>query len=356
MNRAVLAFASVVVMGAARAQDRRPFDVVVENGVERIAGVASASVEVGIAQQPAFENDGDSDEVRAALELYVHPATRFEWRLEKGKKSGKWLERAVSFPSQARSGVPSDVVTGVYFQPRGDGPFPAALILHHSGGSFEAEAMIARHLAANGVASLTIDMSNYGPRKKPGTSTGFLNGDDPIAIQMGFRQSILDARRAADFLRSRPEVDPARVGVGGLSLGAIVGSAAAGVDPRFARGVFVIGGGDLGRVLEKASEAAKARQLLAAKKLDPELFRKGIATVDPLTFAGRLRADDVLMLNATKDEVIPRESTDALWRRAGCPEIRWFECGHSGMAAFVVDILQAMLHHFSTRAPERERW
>ena len=252
--------------------------------------------------------------------------------------------------------MPSDVVTGVYFQPRGEGPYPAALILHHSGGSFEAEAMIARHLASNGVVALTIDMSNYGPRRKPGTHTGFLEGDDPAAIQMGFRQSVLDARRAADFLRSRPEVDPSRVCVGGISLGAIIGATAAGVDPRFARAVLVIGGGDLGRVIATAGEAAKARQLLAAKGIDPELFAKGLATVDPITFADRMRADDVLMLNATKDEVIPRESTLALWRRAGCPEIRWFECGHYGMVAHVVDILSAMLDHFRSKAPERERW
>ena len=59
----------------------------------------------------------------------------------------------------------------------------------------------------------------------------------------------MDVRRAADFLRSRPEVDPSRVGVTGISLGAIVGSTTAGVDGRFAKAVLTIGGGDLARIL-----------------------------------------------------------------------------------------------------------
>src|SRR5947208_3079116 len=71
------------------------------------------------------------------------------------------------------------------------------------------------------------------------------------------RQGICDVRRAAAWLAGRPEIDPARLGVTGISLGGIVASVAAAIDPTLNRAVFLLAGGDLARILWEMPEAAK---------------------------------------------------------------------------------------------------
>lgn len=331
----------------------------VQDGVEKLRAAAAEGEARGDAPSPALEATDDDKKTAQLLSIYASAATRFEWALEAGRRDGRAAERKVHFPSAVRRGVPSDLVHGVYFEPRreGDGRVPAAVVLHHTGGSFEGEAILARHLARHGVAALTIELPNYGSRKTPGSRRGFLDADDVEQVHEGFRQAVIDARRAADFLRSRPEVDPDRVGVVGISLGAIVGATAAGVDPRFARAVLVVGGGDLAKILENAPEAARVRERLKGKGVTPELLARGLASVDPVTFARRLRADDVLMLNAKSDEIIPRESTVALWRRAGYPEIRWYDGGHAaGIVANLGSLLAETLEHMAGRAAARESY
>ena len=49
------------------------------------------------------------------------------------------------------------------------------------------------------------------------------------------RQGICDIRRAAAWLAGRPEVDPAKLGVTGISLGGITSALASAVDPAINR-------------------------------------------------------------------------------------------------------------------------
>jgi dienelactone hydrolase len=329
---ALLAFTSV-----ARAGDAR---------VEKLGDALAEGEEGSWATSPELKAEDADETARAALALFAAPETKFEVRIGPEKRPTKSvIERAVRFPSQIQKGVPSDVVTGVYFAPaeKSDARLPACVVLHHSGGSFEAEAVLARHLARHGVPSITIDLPNYGPRKLKGSKTGFLNGEDPTKLHEGFVQAVVDVRRAADFLRSRAEVDPARVGVIGISLGAIVGATTAGVDGRFSKAVLTIGGGDLAKILAYSAEAAGAREKIKEKGISRELLDKAVVSVDPCTFAHRIRSETVLMLNAAKDEIIPRESTDSLWRKIGQPAIRWYDCGHYGIVAHLLDIMSETL-------------
>ena len=59
------------------------------------------------------------------------------------------------------------------------------------------------------------------------------------------RQAVCDVRRAAVWLAARPDVDPERLGVSGISLGGIVSALAAAVDPAIREGAFLLAGGDL---------------------------------------------------------------------------------------------------------------
>jgi hypothetical protein len=52
------------------------------------------------------------------------------------------------------------------------------------------------------------------------------------------------------------------------------------------------------------------------------------APVDPLNFASRVGQGRCLMINADKDEVIPKKDTEALRRAIGDPQILWLQAGH----------------------------
>ncbi len=287
-----------------------------------------------------------------ALSHYAVPAERFAIHEGAPLVRPKYVGVPVRFASPLKERWPE--VHGTYYRARDAKPGdarPAAVVIHHLGGGFEAEDWLARHLAIHGVSAFFISLPNYGARREPGTRQGFLREDDPLGSLLGFRQAALDVIRAADFLRTRPEVDPERVGLVGVSLGAIVGAIARGVDPRLGRTVLVIGGGDLPRVLAESPEARALRA--RAPKLDPELVREAVRHVDPLTFAGRVAREDVLMLNAARDEIIPRACTDALWEAYGRPELRWFDCGHYGVVLHLPTLMNATLDHLRG-APARD--
>src|SRR5436305_8512449 len=115
---------------------------------------------------------------------------------------------------------------------------------------------LAARLAERGVAALFVKLPYYGERRPPGEGHRFLSSDIDRSIG-AMRQGICDVRRAAAWLGGRPEVDPTRLGVTGISLGGIVSSVAAAVDPTLNRAVFLLAAGDLSRILGEMPDAAR---------------------------------------------------------------------------------------------------
>lgn len=281
----------------------------------------------------------------AALATYRVPATRFPIHLGPARRSREFVAREARFPSPVRERWGE--VTGVYYAPARLAPgqrVPAAVVVHHLGGSIEPERYLAQHLAQNGVAAFAIALPNYGERQEPGTRQGFLQEKDPVGSFTGFRQAALDVIRAGDFLRALPEVDPERVGAVGVSLGAIVTALARGVDERLGRTVLVIGGADFERLLRDSPEA-KGLLDRAGGLVRPQDLAAVLRPVDPVTFAARVPTDDVLMLNARRDEIIPESCTLALWEALGRPRLRWFNCGHYGIVLHLPAVMNETLDH-----------
>ena len=286
-----------------------------------------------------------------ALASYAIPAQRFAIRLGTPTGGRTFTKREASFPSPLQERWPE--IHGIYYAPRGLQPgqqVPAAVVVHHLGGSFEAERVLAQHLAQNGVAAFAISLPNYGERREDGTKQGFLRPDDPVNSFLGFRQAALDVIRATDFLRAMPEVDPKRVGAVGVSLGAIVTALARGVDSRMGKTVLVIGGGDIETLLRESSEVPEGalERALAEQEMPIEVMREAMRPIDPLTFAARVDRDDVLMINARRDESIPERSTLKLWEALDRPRIVWFNCGHYGIVLHMLSVMNLSLDHLGS--------
>jgi dienelactone hydrolase len=258
---------------------------------------------------------------------------------------------ALRFPSPVISPDPeNNTVHAEYFRP--SGPVgrrrPAVIVLHILGADFALSRYLAARLAERGVAALFVQLPYYGARRPPGAPKRFLSADVDRSIG-AMRQGVCDVRRAAAWLAGRPEVDPAQLGVTGISLGGIVAALATAIDPTLNRGVFLLAGGDLARILWEMpeAEAARYRALWVASGRTQADLRALTAPFDPLTYAPRLVGKRLLMMAGNVDEVIPPACTRALWSAAGRPPIIWYDCGHYSALAYLLPAVRTTVEFFA---------
>jgi dienelactone hydrolase len=167
------------------------------------------------------------------------------------------------------------------------------------------------------------------------------------------KADVMDVLEGTDWLEAHPSVDPKRIGIVGVSMGAVIGSVVAGVDSRIHAGVFILGGGDLAGILFSSKEPVivsirqriEEEEDLTREELIAETGRR-LRNVDPLTYANRLDPGRILMIDAYFDHVIKRRFGTALWEAAGEPPMVMLPTGHYTAALFFDYAQRRMLGHF----------
>lgn len=254
----------------------------------------------------------------------------FECRFE--RLSGPVRISKITFPSPVVTEFPeNNTVHAHYFQPAGPGPFPGVVVLHILGGDFPLSQSIANALARRGIAALFVKMPYYGERRRKGSERRMVSRT-PAETVAGMTQAVLDIRRAAAWLGSRPEVDPEQLGVTGISLGGIMSALSGAAEPRFKKVAIHLGGGNLGQgiwdlPLAEAGEFRTKWQVAGGTR---ESFLAALEPIEPITHAPLLKGRKVLMVSARQDELFSNASTLALWDAIGKePELIWLEdAGH----------------------------
>jgi dienelactone hydrolase len=238
----------------------------------------------------------------------------------------------IVLPTGRPSGFPvNDRVPVAWYAPQRTEERAPAVILLHPLGEWRNTLMhrFARFLQARGfgaaVVTLPYHMKRW-PKGHPPLDQFVAANVDRAAD--AFAQSEADARVVADWLVRRSDVDPARVGVIGVSLGAIVLHAAMGQDSRLSAGVAILGGGDLPYLYQR-SLLFRILHPSTTRKLS-EAERARLAEADPLTYADENRPRRVLMIQAARDVLIPPSASTQLWEALGRPPIRWLDTNHYG--------------------------
>ena len=291
-----------------------------------------------------FVPTADEAEVPAPFRL---EAATFAFEREPLRSTPNYAVEAVRFPSPLPSGVAeNDTVHAEYFRPTGPGRRPAVVVLHILGADFALSRYLAARLADRGVAALFVKLPYYGERRPNGSNQRFLS-DDIERSMNAMRQGVGDVRRATAWLASRPEVDPSRLGVAGISLGGIVAALASAVDPTLDRAALILAGGGLDRILWEMPEAARFRDRWVASGRTFADLHALTERWDPLTYADRLVGKQILMIAGTVDEVIPPGAARALWDAAGRPPILWYDCGHYSSAGYLLPAIRATADFFA---------
>jgi dienelactone hydrolase len=275
----------------------------------------------------------------------------FPFELEPALTTARYDVFRLRFPSPVTTADPeNNMVHAEYFRPSGGGERrPAVVVLHILGADFALSRYMAARLADRGVAALFVKLPYYGERRPASGAPDarkFVSTDiDRMVI--AWRQGICDVRRAAAWLASRPEVDPDRIGVAGISLGGIVASIAVAVDPSIREGAFLLAGGDLATILWTMPEGKtfRARWIDSGRTLAD--LKALTDPIDPLVFASRLKGKRVMMMAGKVDEVIPPECARKLWEAAGRPPILWYDCGHYSAAGFLLPGIRKTVEFFA---------
>jgi dienelactone hydrolase len=253
----------------------------------------------------------------------------------------------VTFPSPVVTPQESNnTVHAEFYRSKRDGQRPAVIVLHILGGDFPLSRLFCNRLAQQGVSALFVKMPFYGPRREAGSSKRMVSANPDETVE-GMTQAVLDIRRAVAWLAARPDIDAQRIGIFGISLGGITGGLAASIEPRIGHICLLLAGGDIGRVALDSPELRKVRGELPKDFGDKEALLKKLAVIDPVTYASRAKGKRILMLNASRDEVIPKDCTLALWKAFGEPEISWYSGGHYSVIFHLPRALERVAYFFA---------
>lgn len=290
-----------------------------------------------------------ADEQRSVPERYQLPAKEFAFKLAPRfelRHAGVEVYD-LTFASPAPSGNPAnDTVHAEYFVPKGAtaaAKVPGVVVLDILDGRAVVPRGQAVWLAQHGVAALFVYMAHYGPRRPPGSSERLLSVDLDHTM-VAIRQTVLDCRYAAAWLAARPEVDADKLGLVGTSLGSLIGANVAAAEPRLKNVCLLLPAGGLVDAFydhPRAKPYAAVVDLLGGK----DALKKAIAPADPLTYAPQLKLRNLLLLAASRDDVLPPKAATALWEATGKQAIVWFDATHVGAAAYALPALKAVTEH-----------
>ncbi|NOY78374.1 MAG: hypothetical protein GXO76_10960 [Calditrichaeota bacterium] len=198
----------------------------------------------------------------------------------------------------------------------GKRPLPVILFLHGLGDNKSVDYMDfgTRAFVQAGYAVFRIDYALHGERRDPDFKFN-LRKPYPFTTRNAIVQTVFDLRRAVDYLQSRSDINPARIGFMGISLGGITGAVFCGVEPRVKVSVLALAGGGLKVLFGYRMFSARVGNLLAP--------------IEPLNFVAKIAPRPVLFINASRDEVIPPMLAKRLQKAAGKPKhVVWYPTKH----------------------------
>lgn len=175
------------------------------------------------------------------LKLIDRPRVALAPQIQPMPNASGLAEFHFSYTSDASNRVPGILMESTNFS----GRRPVVIALHGTDGSKNNMLSLCRKLATNGFVAVAIDGRYHGERKTGRGQTDYDNaivrayhgsGEHPF-----FYDSVRDVMRLVDYLATRDDVDPERIGLTGISKGGIETYLTAAVDKRIAVAVPFIG-------------------------------------------------------------------------------------------------------------------
>lgn len=172
-----------------------------------------------------------------------------------------------------------------------------------------------------------------------------------------FRRTVLHQRLLLAWLRGPDHVPPPALFALGLSIGGMVTTVLAALEPDLTGVAICLSGGDLAGLVLHSSETRvqswvdwrRREDGVGADHLQWELHQ--FLHHEPLAFAASVPTAKVLFVGAEFDTVVPRRNQDLLWEGLGRPARLQVPLGHYTAALAIDPILSAVAAHFRSLLP-----
>jgi dienelactone hydrolase len=190
--------------------------------------------------KPAYPPPAD---VRADFhKLLDRPAVPLNVKVDETKSENGLVVEHLSFASEKKADGKEERVPTLVVKPeKASGKLPAVIVLHGTGGNKEGQKGFLVELAKRGILGVAIDARYHGERAggKKGSAAYVEAITQAWRTKKGepqehpfYYDTVYDLWRTVDYLRTRDDVDGARLGMIGFSMGGIETWLAASVDER----------------------------------------------------------------------------------------------------------------------------
>lgn len=167
-----------------------------------------------------------------------------------------------------------------------------------------------------------------------------------------FRRTVLHQRLLLAWLRAPEHAPPTATFVLGMSLGGIVATAVAALEPDLAGVAICLSGGDLPRLVTSSSERRvqdwvdwrRRHDGVGTDELVGELANH--LALEPIAMAASVATEKVLFVTAAFDTVIPLRNRQILWEALGRPAQFAVPWGHYSAILAIDPIVGAAAAHF----------
>lgn len=326
----------------------------------------------GAAQPVQLQKSGTASEFRKLIFDGRLPAPLNAQQVSE-RKVGDLLVQKVRFTSE-----PGEDAVAVIYRPSAAGRYPVILVQHFLGGTKDHVLFgpLMAGLAQRGYLVAAIDGRHRGERQRGKTLEAAMV--DSLRTGKGkpfLLDTVFDITRLLDYLQERPDVDPARMGMTGMSEGGIITWMTAVADPRVRVAVPIIGVTCFGEALAQAEGPDVAARL---KTFDAVLKEFAVQLGEPAVNARVLRMAwerlvpgmldrfdapamlpliaprPLLILAHEKDELFPLagarkafEATRKAYSEAGAPDRVAFQvAANQAHAGFDLAEISAMMSWF----------
>lgn len=224
--------------------------------------------------------------------------------------------------------------TGLIYVPSGPGRHPAMLVGHGAPGSCSGYATMTMGLAMARQGAVTICIDAPFARRNE-TPLTFTSQDSIDQVQF-----IVDLRRGVDFLATRSDVDPARIGYIGNSFGGATGALFVGVEPRIKAAVLrVADGGWVSHFSDPCTADLVGTEAVTGcltflgpvaeeSAADRDKWLRAVLPLEAIRFIGGSKAK-LLLQNGEQDPLVPPPQARRLMGAvpAGTAQ-EWYPSGH----------------------------
>jgi dienelactone hydrolase len=219
--------------------------------------------------------------------------------------------------------TPTEIETGTGTEQRG----PLVVLLPIFNGQLSITRYFARYFVNRGWSAIVVDRDR-----------DLLQELDHL--NEAVRANIADYRRVLDWAEEQPQVDASRIGLFGISFGAMDAVMLMALDHRIKALVAAMAGGDFPDVVMSTAYRPVSRtvdEMLEDTGLTRAALRMQFEqrlTTDPLRLAPYVDAEHVLLILTRADSIVPFPAQEALRRRMGSPESLYLPTGHRTSVLF----------------------